>query len=78
MSKQFRSYPVKTLYIHYSKYYSMISSAGTDESSEWHVNLSGSSLLTCSLHFAVKRVRCPLWLGLTMHDICNIPVFTFV
>ena len=41
------------------------------------VCLSGSSLLTSSVHFAVLLVRCPLWLELTMHDTCNIPVFTF-
>ena len=44
--KNFWSYPITTLYIHYSKYYLMISSDGTDESSEWQVCLSESSLLS--------------------------------
>ena len=35
-----------TLYIHLSKYYSVISSDVKDESSEWEVYLPVSSLLT--------------------------------
>ena len=38
----------------------MMSSDGTDESSEWQVCLSGSLLLTSSLQFALKLVMSTL------------------
>ena len=44
--KNFWSYPVMTLCIHYSKYYLVISSDDTNEFSEWQVCSSGSLLLT--------------------------------
>ena len=50
--------------LHLLKQYNLvISSDGTDEFSEWQVCLSVSPLLTSCLHFAVKLVMCPLWLG---------------
>ena len=55
----------------------MISTDDTDEFTEWQACLSVSSLLRSCLHFAGETCDVSTLVGMTMHNICIIPMIPF-